>query len=268
MHRYCFSFWLFGIALCTGLSAVQHVPFLSPSEAIKVWENFAKQEIEPTQVDLRWFLPSSTSTSSPAQGSGRLCVRTSDGVVKGQWLQEDRCRFSYAISAQNATWWEHRSDGSLIMVENPSRPLVECGGLSLFDLSMPFLHWETVAYLGPSRVLGRPVQRFFLRPNTSQGRQNPAVASVEVSLDLAWGIWLKIIYRDANERILQYANVLQLRKIGESGFEETVDFITFPSRKKVRWTLQYRADNAISDPVPFEKKDSLIAIDPVPVFHE
>jgi hypothetical protein len=265
MQRYFFGFWLFSKGICTGLSAVQHARFLSPSEAVEVWKNFAKQEIGPTQIDLRWA--SSFQTNGPAQGSCRLSIRTIDGALEGQWFQEDRCKFSYILSSQNAACWAQSSDGTFIAVENPSQPLPECGGLSLFDLSMPFLYWEMI-YLGPSRVLGRPVQRFLLKPNAFQEQQNPAVALVEISLDIIWHIWLKIIYRDAKGKILQCANVLQLRKIDDSGFEETVDFITFPARKKVRWILKYRADKATPDPIPFEKKDPFSPIDPVPVLHE
>ncbi|MDR2420036.1 MAG: hypothetical protein LBD40_01805 [Puniceicoccales bacterium] len=266
MHRHFFSFLLFSVGVCTGLSAVRHDRILSPSEAKEVWEDFSRQEIRPIQVNFSWS--SSSQANGPAQGSGRLDLRTTDGIVEGKYFQEDRCKFSYAISSQATEWQEYHSDGSATAVRDSSQPLPEYGGLSLFDLSMPFLHWETVTYLSHGRVLGRPVQRFSLKPNSSQKWQNPTVASVEISLDTAWHIWLKIIYRDTNGKILQYANVLQLRKIGEVGFEESVDFITFPSRKKVRLILQYRADKVTSDPIPSEKKDSSVPIDPISVPHE
>jgi hypothetical protein len=118
---------------------------------------------------------------------------------------------------------------------------------------MPFLYWE-MTYLGPDRVLGRPVQRFLLRPNTSQKRQNPAVASGELALDPAWGIWLKIIYKSIGGEILRYINVLQLRKIGPSDFEETIDFITFPDRTKVRLQLQCHIDAIAPDPISSQEK--------------
>jgi hypothetical protein len=156
-------------------------------------------------------------------------------------------------------WQEYTVDGSSVIRENPSQLLLECGNLSLFDLSMPFLYWETVNYLGPDRVLGRPVQRFLLQPNASQRRQNIAVSSVEIALDPTWNIWLKIIYRNADGKILQYANVLQLRKISSSDFEEIVDFITFPARTKTRLALQYRTDEVTSDPISSKEKTSFIA---------
>jgi hypothetical protein len=214
------------------------VRVLPPAEAIEIWKNFLKQKLQPMRVDIIWKNLSSKANNS-VQGSGQLHICSTEDGIEGQWNFNGKCKFFYKISSQNATWQEYAADGSSVTKDNPSQLLLECGNLSLFDISMPFLYWETVTYLGPDRVLGRPVQRFLLQPNTFQKQPNAIPSSIEIALDTTWGIWLKIIYKDANGNILRYVNVLQLQRLGEADFEETIDFKTFPSREKTRLTLRY-----------------------------
>ena len=217
--------------VCVGRSQLS--PPLSQASAEKFWERFRDGKTGDWESDLAIQIRNAEKEKSVLSGklkashqlsgvSFYLNVQLSDGkALKALLLFGKVPEIFVSVGGQPV---------QRLKEEDYLKPLAEDQGffLSAWDVFMPFLKWKKVAYLEPSRVSGRPVERFFL---SSENFLNGSIG-VRVAIDAHFESLLKVdtyekevLWRSSAVRSFQKVKgkvfykrwILDNRRTGERG---------------------------------------------------
>ncbi len=113
--------------------------------------------------------------------------------------------------------------------------------LTLFDLQMPFLHWNDFVYEGLAKVRGRPAHQFVLYPPADFTAAQPALSGVRVYLDTQFQALVQAEQLDAKGQPAKSVTLIDLKKVGEQWLIKSVDLRNHATRDKTRLTFQAAA---------------------------
>jgi hypothetical protein len=174
------------------------------------------------------------------------------GRLFGYWLQGQRWsrieldgsehsgEISYIMdgSLQPRIW--KRADGSFsaIPIEDMNNPLVPGFSITLFEILMPYLHWEESDYQGPTRIMGRPVHRFVLE----NPEQDIGPAYVELSIDESYAVMLQLRSYNSDDTERRRWQAAQFKRIGEDWTIGRIDVSDPSSRGRSRLAFTHWCD--------------------------
>lgn len=123
----------------------------------------------------------------------------------------------------------------LLPIENINDPLLPGFSITLFEILMPYLHWENPAYQGPTRIMGRPVHRFvFENPNISIGPEH-----VELAIDESYAVMLQLrSYRSGGSELRRW-QAAQFKRMGEDWTIGRIDVSDPQTRGRSRLTFTH-----------------------------
>lgn len=115
--------------------------------------------------------------------------------------------------------------------------------LTLFDLQMPFLHWNDSVYEGLTRVRGRPAHSFVLYPPADVAAARPGLTGVRVLLDTQFQALVQAEFLGAKGAVEKTISVLELKKVGEQWMVKSIDLRNSVTRDKTRFGVTAAAMN-------------------------
>ena len=151
----------------------------------------------------------------------RLELDLEDGSTVTWLLQNGR---------EPAIWKWLESGFEKVDPDTWSDPLVDGSSVTIFDLLMPYIHWPEFEYLGPTRHLGRPIQRFYLLNPNADG--DPAV--VEAYIDEAFFALLQVRSYDADGDELRRWQAASFRRAGDDWTLGRLDLSDRQTRSSTR----------------------------------
>lgn len=110
-------------------------------------------------------------------------------------------------------------------------------GLSMFELQMPFIHWEDFVYEGVTQVRGRAVQAFLMYPPEDFAAAHPEIAGVRIHLDAQFNALMQAVVLDADEQPERKLTVMDLKKLGDQWIVKSIDVRDEKTRDKVRFEV-------------------------------
>ncbi|HEY0945072.1 MAG TPA: outer membrane lipoprotein-sorting protein [Opitutaceae bacterium] len=127
--------------------------------------------------------------------------------------------------------------------------------VTIFDLQMPFLHWNDFVFEGVAKVRGRPAQTFLLYPPAEFSAAYPALTGVRVFLDLEFHALVQAEQIGAEGRPLKAMTVLDLKKIGDQWIVKSIDLRDETTRNKTRFSVTGAALNLDFSPTLFSPEE-------------
>lgn len=140
---------------------------------------------------------------------------------------------------------------------NWNNPLIDGSSVTIFDLLMPYIHWQESEYLGPTRHLGRPIQRFLLQNPIADAE--PAV--VEAYIDEAFFALLQVRSYDAEGDELRRWQAASFRRAGEDWTLGRLDLSDRQSRSSTRLRFTHYLEYPNLDTSGFRPESSLPQMD-------
>lgn len=134
--------------------------------------------------------------------------------------------------------------------------------VTIFDLQMPFLHWNDFVFEGVAKVRGRPAQAFLLYPPAEFTAAYPALTAVRVFLDLEFHALVQAEQIGAEGRPLKAMTVLDLKKIGDQWIVKSIDLRDETTRNKTRFSVTGAALNLDFSPALFSPDELAEAVAP------
>jgi hypothetical protein len=132
-----------------------------------------------------------------------------------------------AVKIDEADWEASLMDGSTITV---------------FDLLMPYIHWDGTQYLGPLRHLGRPAHAFRIDNPAAAG----AVGRVELLIDADFFAPLRVVTHDRSGERLRTWSISGVRRVDGLWTVHTLEVFDHASRAKSR--IVFSAPRDIGEP--------------------
>jgi hypothetical protein len=161
--------------------------------------------------------------SSP-QRTRLEAVSASSGFLAYLWLS-DESPAAWRVSGAADVW-------RALDPADWNQPMVPGFSLSVFDLCMPFLRWQHVAYEGAERFLGRPVFRYRLAPQA--GAALAGVHAVELLIDADFRAILRMRAFDAAGELMRAWAVSSIQRVDDGWTVRALDFSDPVSRAKSR----------------------------------
>ncbi len=116
-------------------------------------------------------------------------------------------------------------------------PLFACLIYTPFDLQLPFIYWNDYVYGGYERIKGRLVYTYIFYPPDSLKKENPALGSIRLSLDVRFNAPVKIEIFDDKESLTKTFKIINFKKIGKEWIPKSIDLLDERSRDKTRFTI-------------------------------
>lgn len=134
-------------------------------------------------------------------------------------------------------------------------------GLSMFELQMPFIHWNDFVYEGTDQVRGRAVQAFLMYPPADFAEAHPDIHGVRLHLDAKFSALMQAVFLGADETPVRKLSVLDLKKLGDQWIVKTIDVRDEQTRDKVRFKVTAAALDLDFAPGLFEPSALLYSVD-------
>lgn len=109
--------------------------------------------------------------------------------------------------------------------------------VTLFDLQMPFLHWDDFVYEGLARVRGRPAHRLLLYPPADLRAARPELSAVRVFLDTQFQALVQAEQLGAKGEVMRTLTVLDLKRTADQWIVKSIDVRDHRTRDKTRFTV-------------------------------
>jgi len=175
-------------------------------------------------------------------------------------------RWLIRSGAQPATWrWRAPADGPQALGPADSLAPVAGTDFSVFDLQMPFLHWEDSVYEGLARVRGRPAHRLLLYPPAEHAAARPELTGVRVYLDTQFQALVQAELLGPKGEPEKSITVLDLQKVGEQWIVKSIDLRNHRTRDKTRFSAKAAAFDLRLPPATFAPDRLGESAPPVPL---
>lgn len=253
--------------LASGRPATDHrgpqpVETIDQEEGREVIERFRHSRIEGDYLMRFNFI------HLPRRGETQLY----EGILWGSWQgdgplmrlalwpenQQSEVRQWLIHGGSDACVWEILSDDTLSAVPRSAwtSPMLPGIVYSVFDIVMPFIHWNDFDYTGSKRMKGRPAHLFDMRPPAANA---PAVNlyaglhHVELALDADFNALLRAVVYDADDDKLRSFNVMSWKKLSNDNYiVKAIDLVDEQSRDKTRFRVTAAVTNTVLPEAVFD----------------
>jgi hypothetical protein len=124
---------------------------------------------------------------------------------------------------------------------------------SVFDLQMPFIHWDEFVYEGPSLVgASRVAQEFLMMPPEGSESARQGIEAVRVSLDDTYNaLWRVEVIKESGEVSSKFS-VESFKKVQKQYIVKRITLTDYPSKDRTTFDVVEASVGIRLDPELFE----------------
>lgn len=161
--------------------------------------------------------------------------------------------------------WTVAGDGAQAVAIGPAQLFEPLAGTALtpFDLQMPFIYWDDIAYEGVIRLSNRPTHQFLVYPPAAVAAVRPDLTGVRFYLDTQYSALVQVEQLGPEKSAVKTMSMRELKKTQDQWIPRAIDLRDERTRDKTRFLVNAAALNLSLAPAMFQPAN--LSSPPVPV---